>query len=285
MKRVLAALAMFAVASASFWSPATAQVKSTYDEVRSRGKLIAGVRADYPPVGMLDASGNFSGFGVDIAKELAKHLGVQVEFVQTTAANRIPLLLNGQIDAEIGPTTPTRARNEVIDFTYTYSWSRALIVVRKDKSKNVVDYLNDKAQIGAVQGAVYVDDWKAKSPKAKVKLYQEYPELMVALMQGQIDAALVNEITVIDLMEHNEKLKQQLVLGEAFYQDPIAIGVRQNDSKWRNWLNWGLQRMWAAGTFREIYKTHFKTDPPFHIWENGQLQPGVTEVGKDWDKW
>ena len=49
--------------------------------------------------------------------------------------------------------------------------------------------------------------------------------------------------------------------------------------------NWGLQRMWAAGTFQEIYKKNFKMDPPFHIWENGQLQPGVTEVGKDWDKW
>lgn len=285
MKQLLAALTLIAMGTGAFCGSADAQTKSTYDEVRSRGKLLAGVRGDYPPVGTIDASGAFIGFGADIARELAKHLGVEVEFVQTTSANRIPLLLNGQIDAEIGPTSPTRARNEVIDFTYTYGWSRALIVVRKDKSKAIKDYSNETTQIGAVQGAVFVDEWKSRNPKAKIKLYQEYPELMVALMQGQVDVALANEFTTLQLMERNDRLKQALELGEPFYQDPIAIGVRQNDSKWRNWINWGLQRLWATGTFQEIYRKHFKVDPPFHIWENDRLQPGVTEVGKDWDKW
>lgn len=285
MKQIVAALTLIALGVGALCQSAQAQTKSTYDAVRARGKLLAGVRGDYPPVGTIDASGNFVGLGADIARELAKHLGVEVEFVQTTSANRIPLLLNGQIDAEFGPTSPTRTRNEVVDFTYTYGWSRALIVVPKGKNKKIDDYLNEKTQVGAVQGAVFVDEWKARNPKAKIKLYQEYPELMVALMQGQVDVALANEFTALGLMERNDRLKQQLEFGEPFFQDPIAIGVRQNDSKWRNWINWGLQRLWAAGTFQEIYKKHFKADPPFHIWENGQLQPGVTEIGKDWDKW
>jgi polar amino acid transport system substrate-binding protein len=268
------------------WScPANAQSKSTYDEILERGKLLAGVRADFPPFGRLDESGNFAGFGIDLAREFAKHLGVKVEFVQTTSANRIPLLLNRQIDADIGTTSPTRARNEVVDFTYTIAWTHVVVVVPKGKNKDPNSNLNDSTTVGTVQGSVYIDQWKKRYPNAKIKLYQEFPELFVALAQGQVDVALANETTVRESMERNLRLDQQLDMGEAWTQESTAIGVRQNDSKWRNWINWTLQRMWAEGTFQTIYKKHFKTDPPFHIWENGQLQPGVTEIGKDWDKW
>lgn len=268
------------------WScPANAQSKSTYDEILTRGKLLAGVRADFPPFGRLDESGDFAGFGVDLSREFAKHLGVKVEFVQTTSANRIPLLLNRQIDADIGTTSPTRARNEVVDFTYTIAWTHVVVVVPKGKNKDPNSYLNDSTTVGTVQGSVYVDQWKKRFPNAKIKLYQEFPELFVALAQGQVDVALANETTVRESMERNPRLNQQLDMGGAWTQESTAIGVRQNDSKWRNWINWALQRMWAEGTFQAIYKKHFKTDPPFHIWENGQLQPGVIEIGKDWDKW
>ena len=76
-----------------------------------------------------------------------------------------------------------------------------------------------------------------------------------------------------------------LVVGNAFLSDPQAIGVRENDSDWRDWVNWALQRMWAEGTLQALYKEHYKMDPPFVIWENGQLQPRVTKIAKKGDPW
>lgn len=283
MARFLVALLVVVFSACS--GTAHAQSRSTFDEILSRGKLVAGVRADFPPFGTLDASGNYLGFGIDIARELAKHLGVKLELVQTTSANRIPLLLNGQIDADIGTTAPTRARNEVVDFSYTYAWTRVVVVVPKGKSTDPSKYFDDSITVGTVQGSVYVEQWKARYPKAKIKLYQEFPELFVALAQGQIDVALANEFTVLESIDRNARLKEQLDVGEPWTEESSAIGLRANDSKWRNWINWALQRMWAEGTFQDIYKKHFRAEPRFHIWENGQLQPGVTEVGKGADRW
>jgi len=289
MKRRLLLLStgMFAVAATTgtLFSAQPAQAESLLNEIQERGKLIAGVRFDYPPNGYVDATGGNIGFAPDIARELAKRLGVEVEFVQTTSKTRIPMLLNGSIDADIGPTTPSKSRDEVVDFTYTYAWDRVVIVTQKGKSTDPADYYNGPATIGATQGSIFVKQWQESSPDADIKLYQEYPELVVALSQGTVDVGLFNEFTANDLIEKMGPRAENLQVGQAFIQDPQAIGVRENDSNYRDWINWALQRMWDDGTFQTIYKAHYKSDPPFHLWENGQLQPGVMGVGKEDDPW
>src|SRR3546814_16499457 len=76
---------------------------------------------DYPPNGFVDATGEVVGDGPDLAREFARNLGVKVKFVQATSQTRIPLLLNGQIDAEFGITTPSKTRDEVVDFSLVYN--------------------------------------------------------------------------------------------------------------------------------------------------------------------
>jgi hypothetical protein len=61
--------------------------------------------------------------------------------------------------------------------------------------------------------------------------------------------------------------------------------VRQDDSKWRNWLNWALQRMWTEGTLQKLYMKWYGFEPDFSLGDGGQLQPRVTEVAKDNDPW
>jgi polar amino acid transport system substrate-binding protein len=76
-------------------------VAGTLQDVKARGKLIVGVKTDYPPLGFLDKKGVNKGFDIDIAKALSKELfGNEdaVEFVSVTSENRIPLLTSGKID-------------------------------------------------------------------------------------------------------------------------------------------------------------------------------------------
>lgn len=267
--------------------PATAHdPESRFDAVLKRGKLLAGIRFDYPPGGYVDKDGKNVGYGPDVAREFAKHLGVQLEFVQTTSKNRFPLLISGAIDAEFGVTTPEKPRDEVVDFSYAYVWDRSVIVVREGMSKKPEDYYkNEKVVVGGIQGSNFVQLWLDRAPKANMKLYQEYPELMIALAQGKVDLMLTSEITALDLIDKLGERAKGVVVGSAYLSDPQAIVVPENDSKWRDWINWGLQRLWAEGTLQKLYKQHYKMDPPFHIWENNQLMPRVTEVGKERDKW
>src|SRR5690606_24861952 len=120
LKLLTAALAAVAAILVSDASPANAE--GTLDKIKRTGKFLAGVRYDYPPVGSVDRDGKNIGFGVDIAKAFAEKLGVEPTFVQTTSRNRIPLLQSGGIDADIGPTTPTKERDEVVDFSIVYYW-------------------------------------------------------------------------------------------------------------------------------------------------------------------
>lgn len=278
-------LVLFAFAFTLLAAPAPSLAQSTLKEIQKRGKLLAGVRFDIPPNGYLNVRGEHVGFGPDIARELARHLGVDVEFVQTTSKNRIPLLLNGQIDADIGPTTPTKTRDEVIDFSHTYVMDQVVIMVRKGDSTDPESYFNTDKTVGVLQGSFLLDLWKAHSQNATFKEYQEFPELVIALAQGKVDVVPGPLTTVHDLIEKLGERAEGLAVGGVFFEDPQAIGLRENDSDWRDWVNWALQRMWAEGTFQELYKKHYRTEPPFHLWENNRLQPGYEKVAKKNDPW
>lgn len=91
--------------------PSGAQ-ESRLDLIKKHGKLIAGVRYDYPPYGYDDKRGRPAGFGVEAAKYFAKKLGVGLEYVQVTSKARIPLIVNGTIEADIGVTTGSVDREE-----------------------------------------------------------------------------------------------------------------------------------------------------------------------------
>src|SRR4051794_38673525 len=119
---------------------ANAQTESTFDKIKRTGVFTAGVRADFPPIGSVDDSGNPVGFGPELAKIFADKMGVKVKYVFVSSPNRIPLIQNGCIDADIGLTTPSKSRNELIDFTTPYIWDSIVLLVKKGASKNIKDY-------------------------------------------------------------------------------------------------------------------------------------------------
>lgn len=265
--------------------PGAAFAQSTLEEIQKRGKFLAGVRFDIPPVGYVDGQGANVGFGPDLARSLAERLGVEVQFVQVTSKNRIPLLLNGQIDADIGTTTPTKTRDEVIDFSYTYIVNQGIIMVREGESLDPKDYFNTEKVVGTLQGSNLFNVWKEHSPDAKMKQYQELPELVVALSQSKIDVMPLDEASARNVIEKLGDRAQNIAIGGAFYRDPMAIGLRENDSDWRDWVNWALQRMWADGSFQELYKKHYASEPPFKLGDGGWLQQGYEKIAKENDPW
>ncbi|MES0158001.1 transporter substrate-binding domain-containing protein [Mesorhizobium sp. M0018] len=134
------------------------EVTSTLDATQKRGHLLAGARYDYPSGSFADAQGVVQGYGPDLAREFAKHLGVECKFVQTTSQTRIPLLLNGQIDAEFGPTTNSKVREEVLlpDLEYRAGGHTC----PEGEPTDHKAYAGTEKTIGATQGAVYIGYWK-----------------------------------------------------------------------------------------------------------------------------
>ena len=103
-----------------------AEAQTTLETVKKRGKLVAGVKTDFPPFGYVDAGGRNLGFDVDVAHLFAKALfndDQQVELVAMTSGNRIPFLQSGKIDIIIATVTITDERKQVVEFSDPY-WSR-----------------------------------------------------------------------------------------------------------------------------------------------------------------
>lgn len=255
--------------------------ESALETVLKRGQFIAGITADSPPSGYVDAQGHNMGYCADVARYLARRLGVTLQFVQVTAASRVPLLQTGRIDAEVAVTTPNKVRNEVVDFALTYIMDNGVLVVRTGDSTNLKDYTNSSKIIGATQGNGFVDRWKLISPQAQFKLFQDEGDVVVALKGKQIDAYITGSFLAARFV----KSGGIQVAGVPWASSPDAIMVRDDDSKWRKWLNWALQRMWVEGTFQKLYVKWYGIEPDFPFGDAGLIQPRVMEIGKTDDPW
>jgi polar amino acid transport system substrate-binding protein len=254
--------------------------ESTLQTVLKRKQFIAGIVTDSPPSAYVDAQGHVVGYCADIARYLAKRLGVGLQFVQVTASSRVPLLQTGRIDAEVSVTTPNKVRNEVVDFTYSYIFDNGVLVVREGDSTNLKEYMAPDKVIGATQGNGFVDRWKLLSPNAKFKLFQDESDVVVALKKKDVDGYVVGNFAA-----HRFAKSGGVAISAPWATSPDAIMVREDDSKWRKWLDWALQRMWAEGTLQKLYVKWYGFEPDFALGDGGQLQPRVTEVAKENDPW
>ena len=269
-----------AVLTVCLLASVSANADPTLQTVLKRGEFRAGIVADSPPSAYLDAQGRQIGYCADVARYLSRRLGVKLVFVPVTAASRIPLLNTGRIDAEVAVTTPQKVRNEVVDFTYSYIWDNAVLLVRAGESTNPADYQNNAKKIGASQGDGFIDRWKQVSPNSSFSLFQNASDVVGALRNGRVDAAIVNQSEAVTIAKAGGT-----AVSPPWTNSPDAIMVRQDDSKWRNWLDWALQRMWVEGTLQKLFVKWYGVEPSYGLGDYGQIQPRVMEIGKTDDPW
>src|SRR6187549_7307 len=110
MRKTHAILAAISVALA-VTSVAKADV---LDEVKKRGTLVVGVKADYKPFGFRDPSGAIIGIEPDLAADVAKRLGVKLELVPVVSSNRMQFLEQGKIDLMIATMNDKPDRRKVV---------------------------------------------------------------------------------------------------------------------------------------------------------------------------
>jgi len=234
--------------------PAVAQAPAgnTLDEVKKRGVVRVGVRQDVPGFGIVDEKGEIVGFDIDVAREIGNRLGVKVELVPVTAATRIPLLQQGRIDMIAATLTHYRERDKVIDFTIGYFWTGQKLMVKKGSSIQSAADLAGK-RVGTTAGALALKNLAAAQPKAVGQTFEGYPEAFLAMQRGLTDAVVADIIILAGLRASAPKPDDYVIVGESLGGGDYAIGVRENDSKWRDALNFTLQDMWKDGAWDKIY--------------------------------
>ncbi len=252
-RTLLQSLGLGLVAAPFVAKSARAQSASALDEVKSRGVMRVGVRQDVPGFGAVDEKGQTVGFDIDIATELAKRLGVKIETVPVTAATRIPLLQQSRIDMICATLTHYRERDKVIDFTVGYFWTGQKLMVKKGSSiKSIADMAGKRA--GTTSGALALQNLARAQPKAVGQTFEGYPEAFLAMQRGLVDAMVADIIILAGLRANSPTPGDFVIVGDSLGGGDYAIGVRENDSKWRDILNFTLQDMWKDGAWDKIFE-------------------------------
>jgi ABC-type amino acid transport substrate-binding protein len=228
----------------------------TLDEVKKRGKLIAGVKTDFPPFGYVDSSGKNLGFDVDVAHIFAKALfddENKVELVAVTSGNRIPFLQSGKIDIIIASVTVTDERRQVVEFSDPYFMSGGLLLVPKNSSIKGVGDLAGKT-VAVIQGAIQDKDIEQLAPKTDRVKFGKVSEAVLAVKGGRADAFCQDDILILTLAKENPDLKP---VGKPFTPRPYGIAVRKGDVEFIKWVDGQLDQMKKDGTYDKLWKKYF----------------------------
>jgi polar amino acid transport system substrate-binding protein len=180
-------------------------------------------------------------------------LGTKVEFVQVIAQSRIPLLNSGKVGVLLAALTHTREREKAIWFSITYLNDAIGMLVKKgstvkspgDLRGKTYSFTHGSTVAAAIKGSVPSD--------ARVVQYQENPQAILALRQGLTDAFFSDVLTLEKLMKADPNF---VIVGPELASEPIAAGIRKNDSDWRNAINAMIQDMVKDGTWDKTVQSY-----------------------------
>lgn len=221
------------------------------EDVRAAKKLRVAIDLGSPPFGMNDASMNPTGSDVETARLLAKDLGVELEIVQTTGANRIPFLQTGKADIVISSLSVTPEREKVIDFSVPYAQIQA--VVAAPKSVAVKGFADLAGKRLATARGTTNDRLATEGAKgAQIVRFDDDSTLVTAIVSGQVEIFATSPAIVKTVASKAPALGVEVKFVMQTF--PLGVGLRKGESKLQAWINQWVARNTENGRLAEIYK-------------------------------
>ena len=238
----------------------TAQVESVLERVEETGTVRIGVRNDNPPMSFVDDSGEWIGFDLELAQAVADELGAELELVPVDGTTRISFLESGQVDMSVASMNHTRSREEAIDFSITYFWDNQSFLVRTDSYTSIDELFGET--VAANAGSSVIDSWNsyvadAGGEASEIVEFDDKLAAMQALRDGAVEGYSEDNITLLALAAGDPELT---LLPGGHNPVNFGIGVPENDSEWRDSVNFALQEVWKSGEYQEIYDKWFIAD-------------------------
>ncbi|MFJ9467319.1 glutamate ABC transporter substrate-binding protein [Streptomyces caniferus] len=228
----------------------------TWTKAKRRGHLVIGVKEDQPYLGERDpASGQYTGFDIEIAKMMSAALGFPprtIEFKTIASANRETALQNGQIDLYVGTYTINDKRKKLVGFAGPYYMAGQSLLVRADE--NDIHGPQDLAgkRVCSAAGSTPYQRIQAEYPKAVLVSYDTYSVCVDNLLTYQVDAVTTDDAI---LLGYAAKVPDELkVVGKPFSEEPYGIGVPRGDNALRLALDDALAANEKNGNWQKAYE-------------------------------
>jgi polar amino acid transport system substrate-binding protein len=245
-----------------FWFGQSVQA-DVVDDIKARGKLIVGVKADYKPYGFRDTSGKIVGIEPELAQEVADMLGVKLELVPVVASNRMEFLKQGKIDLMIATMTdrPDRAKMVFIAQPNYYSSGTNVLATKKAGLKDWND-LRGKPVCG-IQGSFYNKN-TGQELGANIVAFKGTAEVLTALEQGRCIGFVYDDSFIIAKLQEPEWVDYEMPL-PTIDDAPWGLAVKHGEYRFYGMMSEMIMKWHANGRIIELEKKYGITPTPFAV--------------------
>ena len=248
-------------------SEASATEAGDYGEFTTieEGKLIMATNAKFPPYEMVaDGEGfngtGFEGIDVEIASAIADKLGLELQIDDMEFDSALLAVQNNTADVMLAGLSYSEERDEVVDFTDSYATGVQVVIV-KDGSDVTMDNLGEK-MIGTQRGTtgyIYASDTPENGGYGEdhVLAYDNGATAVQALMNGQVDAVIIDEAPAKEFVAANEGLT---ILPGNWVEEQYCAAVNEGNTELLNAINTALNELMDDGTVDEIIAKYISAE-------------------------
>ncbi len=224
-----------AITALSLLAAAGAQAQTALDDVMKAKTIKIAIPTDFPPYGMVGTDLKPQGLDVDMANYIAQKMGVKIELVPVTSANRIAYLQTKKADLVISTLGKNPDREKVIDFTAAYSpFFQAVFGPKTMSVKSFAD-LNGKS-ISVTRAALEDQELSKVAPAgADIKRFEDNNTTVSAYTAGQVQLIATGASVAGNMMAKNPQMGTEYKL--LLKDSPNFIGVAKGEDKLRLKVN------------------------------------------------
>lgn len=239
-----------------FTPPAHAQ---TVAGIRKKGTINVGMLIDFPPYGTTNAQAQPDGYDADVAKLLAKDLGVKLNLMPVTGPNRIPYLLSGKVDVLVASLAITPERAKQVQFSKPYAAATILLLGKTGAPiKSAADLKGVRVSVAraSTQDMALT---KTAPEGTEIRRFDDDASAMQALLSGQVDA-IGCSVTVANAIR--QRAPGQFEPKFNLLQQAMGIAMRPNQPELLAAINDFVSRNTASGELNKLYRKWLETDLP-----------------------
>ncbi|QSV68406.1 MAG: amino acid ABC transporter substrate-binding protein [Aphanizomenon flos-aquae DEX188] len=226
--------------------PGVASAETVIEKVARTGVLTAGTSRDALPFAYSDSQGKLTGYSVDmlglIQQQLEKESGkkIKLKLVAVTPSERIPKIINREVDIVCDASSFTWERDKKVDFSISYGVTGTQILIKKNSNLGSPESLINK-RVGVLSGTTNEQVIKQIQPQAKLVYLRTRPEGFAALEQGKVDAFASDSILLEGWLQTAKNQDSfAIVPPRPYSREGIACMVPENNSKFLNSVNYSL---------------------------------------------
>lgn len=233
-----------------------ANAQSALEDILSGGVLKVGTTGDWNPMTMKDpATNSYEGYDIDVMTQLAKDLGVEVEFVPTDWKTLVSGVVSGKYHIT-GSASISPARAKAAGYSDTYfSLATVPLILKKNKNRfaDWKDLNNADVTVAATLGTTQEKQVKRFFPKAQHQIVEAPARDFQEVLAGRADAHITSNVEAYKLVE---KYRQMMIVPVSAPKapTPIAMLLPQQDQVWINYVNTWISLKAERGMFKRLGK-------------------------------